>query len=201
VVGLFDSNDPGAVDTLVLRARRRSLPAWVVALPSVNAGLNALSAILLFAGWALIRRYRTATSGVALDPDSLDPGAVAAGPLAHPLVRGHVACMIAAISTSALFLTCYLIYHAMAGSMPFERGGPLRVAYLSILLSHTILAIAAVPMILATVARAWAGRFDRHVSIASITLPIWSYVAVTGVVIYLMLYHLPALLPTGSPGL
>ncbi len=202
IVGIFDSSDPDALDAIVRKARRRTLPTWVAALPSVNAGLNSLSAILLFAGWVLIRRYRLAgpESKASLDLD-LDSMPASAGPLAHPLVRGHVACMIAAIATSALFLTCYLIYHAMAGSMPFERGGPLRVAYLSILLSHTILAIVAVPMILGTVIRAWTGRFDRHVSIASITLPIWFYVAVTGVVIYLMLYHLPALLPAGSPGL
>ncbi len=201
IVGIFDSTDPEAVDAIVRKARRRSLPAWVAALPSINAGLNGLSAILLFAGWVLIRRYRLAGPGVLMDLDSTETSPVPAGPLAHPLVRGHVACMIAAIATSALFLTCYLIYHAMAGSMPFERGGPPRVAYLSILLSHTMLAIAAVPMILTTVARAWTGRFDRHVSIASITLPIWFYVAVTGVVIYLMLYHLPALLTTVSPGM
>ncbi len=202
IIGIFDSTDAEAVDAMVRKARRRSLPTWVAALPSINAGLNGLSALLLFAGWVLIRRYRLSASGMKWDHDlELDSMPAKAGPLAHPLVYGHVACMIAAIATSALFLSCYLIYHFMAGSMPFEKGGPLRIAYLSILLSHTILAISAVPMILGTVVRAWTGRFDRHVSIASITLPIWFYVAVTGVVIYLMLYHLPALLPAASPGL
>jgi putative membrane protein len=99
------------------------------------------------------------------------------------------------VCTSSLFLACYLYYHYRAGSMPFERGVGLRAAYLSILLSHTSLATASVPLILVTVWRGWRGRLDRHVSIASMTLPIWLYVAVTGVAIYLLLYHLPAIGP------
>lgn len=193
VVGLFDSNDPKTLDALVFKARRRALPAWVTALPSINAGLNGLSACLLIAGWVLIRRYRYSAPTPAHD----DSATVAV----HPMIRGHIACMVSAIATSALFLTCYLIYHSRAGSMPFAQGGPLRVAYLAILMSHTLLAIAAVPLILTTVRRAWTGRFDRHVSIATITLPIWLYVAVTGVVIYLMLYHLPAMPLSNSPGM
>jgi uncharacterized membrane protein YozB (DUF420 family) len=99
---------------------------------------------------------------------------------------------------SAGFLTSYLIYHARAGSMPFPHGGTLRVAYLTILLSHTVLATVSVPLILVTVFRGWRGDLMRHTQIARVTLPIWLYVAVTGVVLYLMLYHLPP--PGGSPG-
>ena len=199
IVGLFESSDPRALDALVVQARRRALPAWVRSLPTVNAGLNGLSACLLFAGWILIRRYRSA---VPIPRDEATPESGTPGGLwGHPLVRAHVGCMIAAICTSALFLACYLLYHALAGSMPFSRGGLLGVAYFTILLSHTLLATLSVPLILVTVRRAWAGRIDRHVSIASLTLPIWLYVAVTGVVIYVLLYHLP-LLPVGaSPGL
>lgn len=200
VVGVFDSNDPQTRDRLIAKARRRALPAWVKGLPSVNAGLNGLSACLLFAGWLLIRRHRSVGSGIPPESHPEAPGTTT-GLLAHPLVRGHIACMVSAIGTSALFLACYLLYHYRAGSMPFSQGGPLRIAYLSILLSHTVLATLSVPLILITVRRAWAGRFDRHVSIASLTLPIWLYVAVTGVVIYLMLYHLPAMNPVLSPGM
>jgi uncharacterized membrane protein YozB (DUF420 family) len=92
-----------------------------------------------------------------------------------------------------LFLVCYLYYHNRAGSVPYSHGGTSRLIYLSILISHTLLATASVPLILLAVSRAWRGQLDRHVSIASVTLPIWIYVAVTGVVIYVMLYHLPVL--------
>ena len=199
IVGLFESSDPRALDALVVRARRRALPAWVRSLPTVNAGLNGLSACLLFAGWILIRRYRSA---VPIPRDEATPESGTPGGLwGHPLVRAHVGCMIAAICTSALFLACYLLYHALAGSMPFSRGGLLGIIYFTILLSHTLLATLSVPLILVTVRRAWAGRIDRHVSIASLTLPIWLYVAVTGVVIYVLLYHLPVLPVGASPGL
>jgi protein SCO1/2/putative membrane protein len=199
IVGLFDSNDPGALDTLLVQARRRALPAWVKILPTVNAALNGLSACLLFAGWILIRRYRF-ESRIPPVEATLESGS-SGGVWGHPLVRAHVGCMIAAICTSALFLACYLLYHALAGSMPFSRGGLLGIAYFTILLSHTLLATLSVPLILVTVRRAWAGRIDRHVSIASLTLPIWLYVAVTGVVIYVLLYHLPLFLFARSPGL
>jgi protein SCO1/2/putative membrane protein len=199
IVGLFESNDPRALDALLVQAQRRALPAWVRSLPTVNAGLNGLSACLLVAGWVLIRRYRSAVTTLP-DRPALDSGAQG-GFWGHPLVKAHTGCMIAAVCTSALFLVCYLYYHARAGSMPFSRGGPLGVAYFSILLSHTLLATLSVPLILVTVRRAWAGRIDRHISIASLTLPIWLYVAITGVVIYFMLYHLPALQVAASPGL
>ncbi len=192
IAGLYDSTDPLALDALVAKARRAALPGWVLRLPSVNAALNGLSALLLLAGWLLIRRHGKAAARPA--PESTDPDAIATrSTWDDPLVKGHVACMLAAIATSSLFLGCYLLYHFKAGSMPFAQGGMVRVAYLTILLSHTLLATASVPMILTTVRRGWRGEFARHVSIASLTFPIWLYVAVTGVVIYLMLYHLPAI--------
>jgi protein SCO1 len=199
IVGFFESSNPEALDALVLQARRRALPAWVTGLPSLNAGLNGLSACLLFAGWILIRRCGSRTGHREDDPPlvATDDGQVAV----QPLVRGHIACMIAAVCTSALFLASYLYYHHRAGSVPFGQGGVLRVAYLSILLSHTLLATVSVPLILITLWRGWRGQFDRHVSVASMTLPIWLYVAVTGVVVYLLLYHLPAIQVGPSPHL
>ena len=107
--------------------------------------------------------------------------------------------MVLAVAASALFLTSYLVYHARAGSVPFPHSGTLRVGYLTILLSHTVLATVSVPLILARVFRAWRGDLVHHIRIAPVTLPIWFYVAVTGVVIYLMLYHGPAI-GSGSPG-
>jgi protein SCO1/2/putative membrane protein len=191
IVGLFDSTDHEAVDTLVAQARRRALPTWVARLPSLNAGLNGLSACLLIVGWILIRRYR---SGLERKVQGETPKLVSQGAIwGQPLVKGHIACMISAVCTSTLFLACYLYYHYRAGSVPFAQGGASRLIYLSILLSHTLLATASVPLILLAVTRGWRGQLERHVSIASVTLPIWIYVAVTGVVIYVMLYHLPVL--------
>jgi protein SCO1 len=195
IVGLFESNDPDAVDSLVVQARRRALPVWVAWLPTVNASLNGLSANLLLAGWILIRRYRTTAEARS----SANGSGAPLGIWDEPLVKGHIACMVAAVITSAVFLVCYLVYHYRAGSMPFPQGGYLRVAYLSILLSHTLLATSSVPLILITVRRGWQGDLGRHTRIAGVTFPIWLYVAVTGVVIYLMLYHLPALGSGSSP--
>jgi protein SCO1/2/putative membrane protein len=196
ITGLFDSNDREAVDALVARARRRALPTWVARLPSINAGLNGLSACLLFAGWLLIRRYRAGLERRGNDsfPESGSRGGI----WDQPLVKGHIACMVSAVCTSTLFLACYLYYHYRAGSVPYSHGGASRLLYLTILLSHTLLAMASVPLILLTLSRGWRGQLDRHASIASATLPIWIYVAVTGVVIYLMLYHLPVLQPGNS---
>jgi uncharacterized membrane protein YozB (DUF420 family) len=172
------------------------LPEWVLLLPTVNAGLNGLSAALLLAGWILIRRYRTRGAGLA---ELAPPSVSGTAPWGHPLVKAHVTCMVLAVAASAGFLTSYLIYHARAGSMPFPHGGTLRVAYWTILLSHTVLATVSVPLILVTVLRGWRGDLMRHTRIAPVTLPIWLYVAVTGVIIYLMLYHMPP--PGGgSPG-
>jgi uncharacterized membrane protein YozB (DUF420 family) len=98
--------------------------------------------------------------------------------------------MLAALFTSASFLTSYLVYHFNVGSVPFQGRGPIRTLYFAILISHTILAVAIVPMILVTLSRAWRERFDAHRRIARLTLPLWGYVSVTGVVIYWMLYRL-----------
>jgi len=132
-------------------------------LPALNATLNGTCAILLTIGYVLIRSGR---------------------------VRQHRRVMIAAFVTSTLFLVSYLIYHANIGSKPFPGTGPIRVVYLAILVSHILLAIAIVPMALITLTRGLRERFDRHVAIARWTLPLWLYVSITGVVVYVMLYKL-----------
>lgn len=132
-------------------------------LPALNALLNGLSAVLLLAGYVLIRARRPAA---------------------------HRAAMLGAVTSSALFLASYLYYHAQVGSVRFTGQGPLRIVYFAILGTHTVLAAAIVPLVLVTLQRALAGRFDRHRRIARITLPLWAYVSVTGVVIYWMLYRL-----------
>ena len=131
-------------------------------LPTLNAGLNATSALLLATGYAFIRARR---------------------------VQAHRACMVAALASSALFLTSYLVYHFQVGSVRFTGRGLVRTLYFTILVSHTILAIAIVPLVAITVVRALRQRFDAHRRIARITLPLWAYVSVTGVVIYWMLYR------------
>jgi putative membrane protein len=130
-------------------------------LPALNASLNAASAVLLATGYVCIRRRR---------------------------IAAHRACMLLALVTSALFLASYLTYHYHAGSTPFRGTGWTRPVYFILLISHTILAAAVVPLALVTVTRAARGRFERHVAIARYTLPIWMYVSVTGVVIYIVLY-------------
>ena len=132
-------------------------------LPTLNATLNGISAVLLTAGYLLIR------SGDR---------------------RRHKAVMLAACTTSALFLVSYVVYHANVGSVPYTGQGPLRTVYFAILISHVVLAIVIVPMVITTLSRALSARFDRHRRIARLTLPLWLYVSVTGVVIYVMLYHL-----------
>ena len=132
-------------------------------LPALNATLNATCAVLLTIGYLLIRRGR---------------------------VQQHRRVMIAAFTTSTLFLTSYLIYHYNTGSRPFPGTGLIRTVYLTILVSHILLAIAIVPMAIITLSRGLRERFDRHVAIARWTLPLWLYVSVTGVVVYLMLYKL-----------
>jgi putative membrane protein len=131
-------------------------------LPTVNAFLNLLSATLLVAGWFFIKRRR---------------------------VRAHRACMVAALVSSSVFLTSYLVYHAQVGSVRFPGTGGVRTVYLSILATHTVLAAAVPVLALVTVYRAWRRRFRKHVRIARWTLPIWLYVSVTGVVVYWMLYR------------
>jgi uncharacterized membrane protein YozB (DUF420 family) len=98
--------------------------------------------------------------------------------------------MLAALATSVLFLASYVVYHANIGSRPFTGTGPIRVVYFAILISHVILAIAIVPLVLITVSRALARRFDQHRRIARITWPLWMYVSITGVLVYLMLYRM-----------
>ncbi len=132
-------------------------------LPALNALLNTSSAVLLVAGYRLIRQGRR---------------------------EAHRKAMTAALTVSALFLTSYLVYHAQVGSVRFQKTGWIRPVYFSILISHTILAACVAPMALITVWRAWKGRFDRHRRLARITLPLWLYVSVTGVLVYLMLYRL-----------
>jgi protein SCO1/2/putative membrane protein len=163
VVGYFDSTSPDDIATLVSRARQLAVPRWTSALPSVNASLNATSAVLLLLGWRLVRIGR---------------------------IRAHSRCMIAALTVSALFLACYLVYHFNVGSVRFRGVGPARYVYLTILLSHTVLAVAIVPMIAMTVLRAYRRQFIAHSRIARVTFPIWMYVSLTGVVVYLMLYHM-----------
>ncbi|HXV18168.1 MAG TPA: DUF420 domain-containing protein, partial [Gemmatimonadaceae bacterium] len=102
----------------------------------------------------------------------------------------HRRTMIAAVCTSSLFLICYLYYHSQVGSVRFQGTGWSRPVYFSILLTHTILAAATVPLVLVTLTRGLRARFALHRKIARWTFPVWLYVSVTGVIIYLMLYHL-----------
>ena len=132
-------------------------------LPAVNATLNATSAVLLFAGWRLI---------------------------VHGRREAHRKVMLTAFATSVCFLISYLVYHFHVGSVPFQKTGLIRTVYLSILLTHTILAAAVPVLAVITLRRAWAARFDQHRRIARITLPIWLYVSVTGVIVYWMLYRM-----------
>ncbi|MDE2927773.1 MAG: DUF420 domain-containing protein [Acidobacteriota bacterium] len=134
-------------------------------LPALNAGLNALSGTLLGVGYAMIRRGR---------------------------VRAHKAFMLAAVGVSTLFLVSYVIYHYHAGSTRFPGTGWIRTLYLSILVTHAVLAAAVIPLAAVTLVRAWREDFPSHRRIARWTLPIWFYVSVTGVIIYVMLYHLYA---------
>jgi protein SCO1 len=190
VVGLFESSDPTSLDELVARASRLAQPRWVLELPAVNASLNALCAVLLMAGWFFIRQR----PGVF--PDKLAPSgqetAVRDGLMDRPAVRAHIVCMLLAVATSAIFLGCYLVYHYQAGSTAFRHGGTLRWAYFTILLSHTLLAtIGVVPLVIVTLLRAVRRDFARHARIAQVTFPIWLYVSITGVIIYVLLYQLP----------
>jgi putative membrane protein len=132
-------------------------------LPAWNAALNATSALLLAAGYAAIRAGRRET---------------------------HRRFMLAACTSSTLFLVSYLVYHFQVGSVPFTGQGPIRTVYFAILITHTVLAVAIVPLVLVTLTRALRERFDAHRKIARLTLPFWAYVSVTGVVIYWMLYRL-----------
>lgn len=132
-------------------------------LPSVNAVLNATAAVLLVWGYTLIRRRRIAQ---------------------------HRKVMQTAFVVSCLFLVCYLVYHYQVGSVRFPKTGAIKTLYLSILGTHTLLAAAVPVLAIITLRRGLSARYDKHRRIARWTLPIWLYVSVTGVVVYLMLYHL-----------
>ena len=131
-------------------------------LPSVNAALNAASAVLLVLGYTLIRRRA---------------------------ITAHMVTMLAACGTSTLFLISYLTYHAVHGSTRFQGTGAVRIFYFTVLTSHTILAVVIVPLVILTLTRALRGNFLKHARIARITLPLWLYVSVTGVVVYWLLYR------------
>ncbi len=196
VVGYYDSTSPEAVERALARASRLAKPAWVKALPKVNASLNALCAVFLVAGWMLIRSYASRPR-TAPNADPTTNQQVPRNPLGDLAVRAHVLCMVLALATSALFLSCYLLYHYQAGSMPYPHPGPSRIIYFTVLISHTILAtLGVVPLVVLTLLRALRKEFHRHASIARITFPIWFYVSVTGVLIYWMLYQMPA--PLGA---
>ncbi len=132
-------------------------------LPALNATLNATATVFLLCGYVNIRRGKREL---------------------------HKKCMLGALTASALFLVSYVIYHANAGSRPFEGQGTIRLLYFAILITHVVLAAAILPLALVTTARGLRSQFGRHVRIARWTFPIWLYVSVTGVVIYLMLYQL-----------
>jgi protein SCO1/2/putative membrane protein len=187
IVGLFDSQESSALENLIAQARRRASPRWIRALPAVNASLNGLCTVLLLTGWVLIRRPGPDRS-TRIAPAVFS----AADALRHPATRGHVIAMALAVVAATLFLTSYLTYHFHAGSVAFRGQGPVRWLYFTILLSHTVLATFGVaPLVFLTLARALRGDFARHARIARITFPIWLYVSITGVVIYLMLYQMP----------
>jgi len=131
-------------------------------LPTVNATLNGVSAVLLGSGYAMIRQRR---------------------------IAWHRAFMLAAWITSMMFLASYTVYHAIAGSRPYPGQGAARTVYFIILISHVVLAAAVLPLAITTLARALGGRYPAHARLARWTLPIWIYVSVTGVVVYVMLYH------------
>jgi putative membrane protein len=135
----------------------------VSVLPSLNALLNATAAVLLVWGYILIRRKR---------------------------IKTHRKVMLAAFATSCLFLISYLVYHFQVGSVRYQKTGTLRTVYLSILGTHTLLAAAVPFLAIITLSRGLGARFDKHRKIARWTLPIWLYVSVTGVVVYLMLYRM-----------
>jgi putative membrane protein len=131
--------------------------------PALNATLNGASAVLLTTGRVMIARRQ---------------------------IQLHRACMIAAVATSSVFLVSYLYYHAHVGSVHFPGTGLARPVYFTILISHTLLAVTVVPLVLLSLTNGLKSRFDRHRRISRWTFPIWLYVSVTGVVVYIMLYQI-----------
>ncbi|MCC7290984.1 MAG: DUF420 domain-containing protein [Phycisphaerales bacterium] len=142
---------------------------WILELPAVNATLNGASAALLIAGYLSIRRKRVAL---------------------------HKALMLSALAASTLFLASYLTYHANAESPKFPGRGWVRPAYFAMLLSHIVLAAGLVPMALVTLIAALRGRIEKHRRLARWTLPIWMYVSLTGVLVYVVLYGVYGASPT-----
>jgi uncharacterized membrane protein YozB (DUF420 family) len=138
------------------------IPEQYAFFPALNATLNGTSAVLLVTGRALIGRGR---------------------------IAAHRACMIAAVTASAIFLGCYLYFHWRVGNVRFLGQGWSRTLYFSILISHTILAIVIVPLVIITLSRGLRARYDRHRAIARWTFPLWLYVGITGVIVYFMLYQ------------
>jgi uncharacterized membrane protein YozB (DUF420 family) len=132
-------------------------------LPAVNAVLNSIAALLLVLGFVFIRQKKIAQ---------------------------HRACMLAALGVSTVFLICYLVHHARVGSVPFRGTGAVRLVYFAILVPHVILAAAVVPMALTTVYRGLKGNIVKHRPLARVTLPVWLFVSVSGVAVYLMLYQM-----------
>lgn len=131
--------------------------------PTIDATLNATSAVLLATGYVCIRRRK---------------------------VAAHRACMLSAVGSSSFFLVCYLWYHAHHGVTRFRGVGGLRSFYFALLGSHTVLAALIVPLVIVTLSHAFGRKFTKHRKIARWTLPIWLYVSITGVLVYWMLYHL-----------
>ncbi len=138
------------------------MPA-VADFPHLNASLNASSALLLLTGWALIKNGRR---------------------------EAHRWAMLGAFACSAAFLACYLYYHFQVGSVRFQKTGPIRTFYFTLLLTHTVLAVAVLPLILRALFLAAKGRFEEHRRAARWAFPVWLYVSVTGVAVYWMLYRL-----------
>jgi len=139
---------------------------------ALNASLNGSSAVLLACGYVAIRNGK---------------------------IKAHKAFMIAAFCVSTAFLVSYLIYHYRVGHVLFQGQGWIRPVYFALLLSHTVLALVIVPMILVTLRRAWLEKFDRHRVIARWTLPLWFYVSITGVLVYLLLYQVYPGRPVSAP--
>lgn len=135
----------------------------VTDLPALNATLNLISTVLLTTGWVFIKRGER---------------------------QKHRACMIGALVMSVLFLTSYTIYHAQVGSVPFTGTGWIRTVYFAVLIPHVILAAAIVPPVIITASRGLSAKYDTHRRIARWTLPLWLYVSVTGVIVYVMLYQM-----------
>jgi protein SCO1/2/putative membrane protein len=161
IMGYYEAEDAGSLTRLLADAKRLD-PRSKSILPTVNASLNGTCSVLLVLAWGAIRRRR---------------------------VKLHMGLMIAALVVAMMFLTSYLTYHFQVGSVPFRGTGAVRVLYFTILLSHTVLAAAVVPLILLTVRRAYRREFHRHAALAKVTFPIWLYVSMTGVAVYLMLYQ------------